>query len=78
MEHHALRDDSWQQRIVQARDAASQAGHALMTAAEFAGEGNLLLEFRRKQLYLDAPPSKEFERWMRLNPMEKSEHKPPL
>jgi predicted metallo-beta-lactamase superfamily hydrolase len=78
MEHHALRDESWQQKIVQVSEAALQAGHALNTAAEFGGEKNVLLESRRKQLFTENPPSKEFERWMRLNPMEKSKHKPPL
>jgi len=78
LEHHALRDESWLQRTQQVYEAAHKAGHKVMTAAEFAGEKNVFLESRRKQLYVDAPPSKEFERWMRLDAMEKSKQKPPL
>ena len=78
LEHHALRDESWQKRTRETHDAAIQAGHQILTAAEFAGEKNRFLESTRKQLYAEAPPSKEFERWMHLNPMEKSKQKPPL
>ena len=77
LEHHALRDESWLQRTQQVYEAADKAGHKVMTAAEFAGEKNVFLESRRKQLYVDAPPSKEFEHWMRLDAMEKSKQKPP-
>jgi predicted metallo-beta-lactamase superfamily hydrolase len=78
LEHHALRDESWQRKTMEVYEAAAKSGHALTTAAEFAGEENVFMEFRRKQLYLDAPPSTEFERWMRLDSMEKSRRKPPL
>ncbi len=49
-----------------------------MTAAEFAGEKNVFLESKRKQLYLENPPSKEFEKWMREGLTEKSSTKPPI
>jgi predicted metallo-beta-lactamase superfamily hydrolase len=78
LEHHGLRDESWLQRTKQVYEAARKAGHRVMTAAEFAGEKNVFLESRRKQLYVEAPPSKEFEQWIRLDAMEKSKQKPPL
>jgi predicted metallo-beta-lactamase superfamily hydrolase len=78
LEHHALRDESWHQKIVKVHEGAERRGHLVTTAAEFAGEENSFLESRRKQMYLDVPPSKEFERWTRLNPMEQSKRKPPL
>ncbi len=78
LEHHALRDETWQKRVLKAHERAEKNGHRLMTAAEFVGEENVFLEPRRKQLFLESPPSKEFERWMRLNSMEQSKHKPPL
>jgi predicted metallo-beta-lactamase superfamily hydrolase len=78
LEHHALRDEAWRQRTKQVYEAARKAGHKVMTAAEFAGEENVFLESRRKQLYVDAPPSREFQQWMRLDAMEKSKQKPPL
>ena len=78
LEHHALRDDSWQQRTAPVSDAAAKAGHKMVTAAEFAGAANVFLESKRKQLYVDDPPSKEFERWMRVGWKEKGSLKPPV
>ena len=78
LEHHALRDASWQEKTKQVHDAASRKGHRVVTAAEFAGEKNLFLESRRKQLYVEDPPSKDFERWMREGLKEKNTLKPPL
>jgi predicted metallo-beta-lactamase superfamily hydrolase len=77
-EHHALRDEQWQRRTKQVYDAALKAGHTVMTAAEFAGEKNTFLESKRKQLYLENPPSKEFEKWMREDLTAKSHTKPPI
>jgi predicted metallo-beta-lactamase superfamily hydrolase len=57
---------------------ALDAGHSIMTAAEFAGEKNKFLESKRKQLYLDTPPPKEFEKWMREGLTKKSSTKPPI
>ena len=78
LEHHALRDASWHEKVSNVYTAATNSEHRLMTAAEFTGEDNFLLESRRKQLYLDDPPSKEFEHWMREGLREKSSLKPPL
>jgi predicted metallo-beta-lactamase superfamily hydrolase len=78
LEHHALRDEAWQQRTRPVYEAASKAGNAVKTAAEFAGEENVFLESRRKQLYEENPPSREFEKWMRESSDKKSICKPPL
>jgi predicted metallo-beta-lactamase superfamily hydrolase len=78
LEHHALRDESWQQRTKQVYDVALKAGHTVMTAAEFAGQENAFLESRRKKLYIDYPPSKEFEKWMHEGLTAKSTTKPPI
>jgi len=78
LEHHALRDESWQQRTKQAYDMAAETGHRVMTAAEFAGDRNNFLESKRKTLYVENPPSKEFEKWMRQGLTEKSHAKPPI
>jgi predicted metallo-beta-lactamase superfamily hydrolase len=78
LEHHALRDEAWQQRTKQVYDAAVKAGHTVVTAAEFAGEENAFLESRRKKLYADYPPSKEFEKWMHEGSMARSTTKPPI
>ena len=78
LEHHTLRDQSWQLRIKQVYDAAVKMGHRVMTAAEFVGHENNFLEAKRKMLYVENPPSKEFERWMRESLTEKSHAKPPI
>ena len=77
VEHHSLRDENWKQKLNRIYDKASAVGHSVMTAAEYAGEENLFLESKRKQLYVDAPPSEEFARWMKtLN--QKTIAQPPL
>ncbi len=78
LEHHALRDEQWQQRTEQVYNSALNTGHIVMTAAEFAGEKNQFLESKRKQLYLDAPPTKEFEKWMHEGLTKKGGTKPPI
>ena len=78
LEHHALRDEAWQQRIKQVYDVALKTGHTVMTAAEFAGKENAFLESRRKRLYMDYPPSKEFKKWMHEGLTAKSTTKPPI
>jgi predicted metallo-beta-lactamase superfamily hydrolase len=78
LEHHALRDASWLQRTKQVYDKAAKTGHRVMTAAEFLEQENNFLESKRKTLYVENPPSKEFERWMRKGLTEKSHVKPPI
>jgi len=78
LEHHALRDEHWQQKTKQVYDTASNTGHTVMTAAEFTGQQNVFLEFKRKKLYADYPPSKEFKKWMREGSTAKSTPKPPM
>ena len=78
LEHHALRDEASQQKTKQVYDAALETEHKIMTAAEFAGCKNTFLESKRKTLYVENPPSKEFEKWMRENLTTKSHAKPPI
>jgi predicted metallo-beta-lactamase superfamily hydrolase len=78
IEHHALRDEHWNKRIEPVYASAASVGHRIMTAAEFAGEENVFLESRRKQLYAENPPSKEFAKWMKLSATELSHVKPPI
>jgi predicted metallo-beta-lactamase superfamily hydrolase len=76
LEHHALRDAAWSQRIRPVYDAARNAGNLVQTAAEFAGLKNIFLESRRKQLYEETPPSKEFTKWMNESSENRSIKKP--
>ena len=58
--------------------AAEEVGHKVLTAAEFSGKDNYILEFKRKELYEEKPPSQEFLNWLRLPRYKKKIIKPPL
>ncbi len=51
LDHHFLRDLKWQQRIGPVFEAAERKGTKVLTAAQFAGLENDLLEARRRELY---------------------------
>jgi predicted metallo-beta-lactamase superfamily hydrolase len=78
VDHHALRDETWRQKMNEAYDKADEIGHQIRTAAEFAGYENNFLESRRRSLFIENPPSKEFEKWMREGLSSKSHTKPPI
>jgi len=78
LEHHILREEKWREFSQPIFDAASKTGHSVVTAAEFLGEENNLLEFRRDHLFKVEPPSSEFERWMKLPRPERKLVKPPI
>jgi predicted metallo-beta-lactamase superfamily hydrolase len=78
IEHHALRNAEWRTRTEGLYSAAEKVGHRIVTAAEFAGEKNQLLESKRKQLYTDFPPSKDFLKWTRENQAITGHLKPPI
>ena len=77
VEHHALRDESWKQKMNGVCQRATEVGHCVMTAAEYSGNENVFLEAKRKQLYRDFPPSAEFKAWMKTL-SDKKIVKPPL
>ncbi len=78
LEHHTLRDENWRNLSQPIFDAASEIGHKVVTAAEFAGKENNLLEFRRRQLFEIEPPSPEFEKWMKLPQQKRKLIRPPV
>ena len=78
LDHHALRDEAWRQKISEAYDRAAEMGHQIMTAAEFAGHENDFLESKRRSLFIENPPSREFEKWMHEGSSSKSHTKPPI
>ncbi|MCW3995777.1 MAG: hypothetical protein NWE98_06475 [Candidatus Bathyarchaeota archaeon] len=77
VEHHALRDEVWKQKMDKVFQGATKVGHSIITAAEYLGRENLFLESRRRQLYRDHPPSSEFKLWMRTLSNKKIA-KPPI
>ena len=65
LEHHALRDENWHQKMASVFEHAARTRHGVLTAAEYMGTPNNFLESKRQQLYRDHPPTLEFRRWMK-------------
>jgi len=78
LEHHLFRDKNWKILSQPIFDAANEAGHKVLTAAEFAGTKNDFLEFHRRQLFETEPPSSDFEKWMKLPLQKRNLSKPPI
>ncbi len=55
LDHHFLRDLRWKERIGKVFEKAKEADVEIVTAAEFMGMENDMLEARRKELYKEAP-----------------------
>lgn len=55
IDHHLLRDISWEERIEPIFDTAHACGIVVQTAAQYRGEENDLLEARRNVLYQTDP-----------------------
>jgi len=75
-EHHALRSENWIEEIRPIRDAGIEAGHVVITAAEYLGLRPNTLESIRQRLYEDHPPSESFLKWCGLE-REKQRLTPP-
>lgn len=65
LEHHTLRDEYWRPKMQKVFEKAKEAGHSVVTAAEYLGKENVFLETKRKQLFRDYPPTAEFKQWMK-------------
>jgi predicted metallo-beta-lactamase superfamily hydrolase len=78
VEHHVLRDADWHEKLGEVFYSAYKLGNTVLTAAEYLGRKNMFLEATRKQLYIEKPPTKEFEKWMRLGVDVQKETKPPI
>jgi predicted metallo-beta-lactamase superfamily hydrolase len=78
LEHHLLRAENWREYAEPAFEAARRTGHKVVSAAEFLGKQNNLLECKRRKLYEGEPPTEEFLRWMKLPKSEQSHVPPPV
>lgn len=78
LEHHVLRDENWRDKISEVFKAAKEFGCKIFTAAEFLGRENQFFEALRKKFFIEYPPSREFEVWMRKSMKEKKQFKPPI
>lgn len=58
LDHHLLRDLDWKERVKELFPVAEEKGVELISAAEFRGLKNDLLEARRRELWKQYPPSK--------------------
>jgi predicted metallo-beta-lactamase superfamily hydrolase len=77
LEHHILRDENWLEKAGTILARSHGIGRVL-TASEYLGKENLFLEARRKRLFAEEPPSREFEKWMRESMETKRLLKPPI
>jgi predicted metallo-beta-lactamase superfamily hydrolase len=78
VDHHLLRDEAWRDFSKDVFKAAQMRGHRVVTAAEFLGQDDRLLESTRRQLYEDDPPSTEFLCWTKLSREKRRTVRPPL
>ena len=78
LEHHTLRDENWRSQTQPIFDTATQVGHKVLTAAEYSGTTNNLLEFRRRQLFETEPPSSDFIKWLKMPLQKRKLQKPPI
>jgi predicted metallo-beta-lactamase superfamily hydrolase len=78
LEHHLLRDSNWSSHMESIFKVAQSAKNEVMTAAEFLGEENQLLEAKRRQLFQDHPPNSDFKEWTKLSELKRQKTKPPI
>jgi len=76
--HHILRDEDWRNKTQQIFDASTEAGHKVLTAAEYLGTENNILECRRRQIFETEPPSSDFTKWLKLPVQKRKQQKPPI
>jgi hypothetical protein len=78
LEHHILRAENWREQSKTVFETAQKTEHKLVTAAEFLGKEDNLLEARRKQLFDAEPPGEGFMRWAKVSMPARRLVKPPL
>jgi predicted metallo-beta-lactamase superfamily hydrolase len=78
LDHHVLRDENWREKTNRVFDTAKKAGCRILTAAEFLDKEDVFLEAKRKRLFVENPPSREFEKWTRESFDVKQHVKPPF
>jgi len=78
VEHHLLRDLEWRRSIQEVFKTAKKSGNRLVSAAEFLGKEDKLLEARRKHLFEETPPSQDYKKWAKLPEQKRRRTKPPF
>jgi hypothetical protein len=78
LEHHLLRAEDWREQSKTIFETARKAENRVVSAAEFLGKEDNLLEARRKQLFEAEPPGKGFMKWVKISMPARKLVKPPL
>jgi hypothetical protein len=78
LEHHLLRSENWRDEARRVYDSSLKANHRVMTAAEYLGVPNMLLEPRRELLYDEDAPSQQFLKWTELDREKRRLQSPPV
>ncbi len=77
LDHHLLRDEDWKLIVKPVINVALNMNHRVLTAAEFMGKENCLLEAQRKKLYADEPPTQKFIKWSKIPSIKRKLIPPP-
>jgi len=78
LDHHIVRSENWRDLSKRVFEEARRHGNMVVTAAEFAGKADMPLECRRRILYEEEPPSKDFLKWTRVPIAERKKTAPPI
>ena len=78
IDHHLLRSIQWRDSAKEIFKSAQKSGNDVVTAAEYLKKPNELLEAKRKQLFEDDPPSREFKKWSKLPQIKRRRTRPPI
>jgi predicted metallo-beta-lactamase superfamily hydrolase len=77
LDHHILRDSKWQDHTKRIIESAQNLGNIVVTAAEYIGRKNQLLEAKREQFFKTSPPDPSFLKWASSDANRRAK-KPPL
>ncbi|MEM1550745.1 MAG: hypothetical protein QXR13_02285 [Candidatus Bathyarchaeia archaeon] len=78
LDHHILRDENWKSVVKPISEYASSIDHTVLTAAEFLGRENYILEAYRRRLFSDEPPPENFMEWVRTPSAKRKLIPPPI
>jgi len=78
LDHHIVRSENWRDLSKRVFEEARRHGNMVVTAAEFAGKADMPLECRRRIMYEEEPPSRDFLRWTRVPIAERKKIAPPI
>jgi len=78
LDHHIIRSEGWRDQAKKVFEEAEKHQNRLVTAAEYAGKENTPLECRRRTLYEEEPPTRDFLRWTRIPVAERKKTAPPI